>query len=80
MFILTSIKIGVFVSINNGLAEGLIQKKHLPKDIYIFNEKNETLKGINNGIVFRTGLMLLVSIRDTDILNGNLSLNYLKLI
>ena len=71
---------GVFISINNGIVEGLIQKKNLPKDRYVYNEKNETLKGSINGIVFKTGLRLQVSIRETDILNGNLSFNFLKII
>ena len=73
-------KFGVFVSINNGIVEGLIQKRHLPKDRYIFNEKNETLKGSINGIIFKIGLHLQISIRETDILNGNLSFNFLKII
>ncbi len=73
-------KFGIFVSFDKNLVEGLILKKHLPKDIYIYDFKKERLNGEKNKIVFELGNKLKVSIRETDIFNGKILLNFIKLL
>tara|TARA_B100002051_G_scaffold271432_1_gene306145 strand:- start:225 stop:2162 length:1938 start_codon:yes stop_codon:yes gene_type:complete len=71
-------KFGIFVSFDNNLVEGLILKKHLPRDNYIYDHKKEILKGIQNKIIFELGKKLKVSIRETDIINGKILLNFIN--
>ncbi len=73
-------KFGIFITFDNNLVEGLIPKKNLPRDSYIFNEQKETLRGKNNGLYFKLGLKLMVSVKEVDIFNGKLSLNFIKVI
>ena len=73
-------KFGVFVSFNQNLVEGLIHKKNLPRDKYIYNENSELLKGIHTNIIFKTGLKVRVKVLDTDIMAGNISLELVKLL
>ncbi len=67
---------GVFVRFDSNKSEGLIPKRLLPKDHYLFNEKREFLKGKSN--FFKIGMSLLVNIQETDILKGKILLGYCK--
>ena len=73
-------KFGIFISFDDNLAEGLIHKKTLPRDNYIFNEQKELLRGKKNGLVFQLGMKLLVSLKNVDIFNGKLSFNFIKIL
>ena len=73
-------KYGLFVNFDNGLAEGLIHKKSLPNDHYIYDEKKETLYGKHHNIFFQIGTKLKLTIKDTDIFQSKISLNYLSII
>ena len=45
-------KFGIFVSIDNGIADALMPVRELPYDWYEYNEKKQSLTGESNGLIF----------------------------
>ena len=79
-YIISVKKYGLFVNFDNGLAEGLVHKKSLPKDHYIYNDQKETLNGKYYNNFFQIGTKLSLTIKDTDVFNGKISLNFLTIL
>ncbi len=55
-------KFGVFVSIDNGIADALLPTRELPNDWYIYNSEKQSLTGENNGFIFNIGMKFKVKI------------------
>ena len=79
-YVISVKKFGLFVNFDNGLAEGLIHKRSLPKDYYIYNDQKETLNGKYYNNFFQIGTKLSLSIKNTDVFNGKISLNFLTVL
>tara|TARA_B100001758_G_C18303888_1_gene553974 strand:- start:379 stop:1146 length:768 start_codon:yes stop_codon:yes gene_type:complete len=79
-YVISVKKYGLFVNFDNGLAEGLIHKRSLPKDYYIYNDQKETLNGKYYNNFFQIGTKLSLSIKNADVFNGKISLNFLTVL
>ncbi len=76
---ITSIKnFGVFIQFDDFKSEGFIPKRFLPRDRYTYNDKTELLKGEMN--IFKIGMNIRVSIKDSNIIKGKILLDFVKYI
>ncbi len=57
---------GIFIELNETLAEGLIHMKDLDDDYYIFDEKNYSLIGSSSGRQFRLGDKIKVKLKNVN--------------
>lgn len=64
-------RFGLFVSLTESGADGLVPIRSLPNDYYIHDEKQHTLIGRRNGLVFRMGAPVEVKILEADPLTGS---------
>ncbi|MGH1402681.1 MAG: ribonuclease R [Alphaproteobacteria bacterium] len=64
-------RFGLFVTLNESGADGLIPMKSLSDDYYIHDEKAHALIGRRRGHVFRMGAPLRVVIKEADNLTGS---------
>ena len=68
---------GVFVSIENLGADGLIPMRSLPKDSYRLTDGNTELKGVKTGRSFMLGDSLTARLTEASALNGALTFSLL---
>ena len=67
-------KFGLFVTLEGLGAEGLLPLRELPDDRYQVDEKRRRLIGRRNGLIFQSGEPLEVIVRESNPLNGSLTL------
>lgn len=71
--ITTLTKFGMFVSIDNGIAEGLLPLRHLSDDHYIYNEKSNKIFGKRTKKVYKLGDEIPVILSEADLVTGRLT-------
>ncbi len=64
-------RFGLFVTLDESGADGLIPIRTLPKDFYIHDEKNHALVGERSGRVYRMGARLVTTLVEADPLTGS---------
>ena len=64
---------GMYVSIENGIAEGLLPARTMKDDYYIHDQKSATLTGRKNKKVYKVGTVLQVKLLEADIISGRLT-------
>ena len=69
-------KFGIFVSMDNGMAEALLPIRGLPHDWYNYDEKEQTLNGENSGYFFKSGMELSVKITEVTPLTGSITVKW----
>jgi ribonuclease R len=70
--ILSVHKFGIFVSIDEGIADALMPVRELPYDWYEYNEKKQSLTGESNGLIFNVGMKLKAKITEVDSSTGRI--------
>ena len=65
-------KFGMFVSIDNGMADALMPVRELPYDWYDYNQKKQTLTGESNGLIFNVGMKLKAKIAEVNSSTGSI--------
>ena len=70
--ILSVHKFGIFVSIDEGIADALMPVRELPYDWYEYNEKKQSLTGESNGLIFNVGMKLKAKITEVDSPTGSI--------
>jgi ribonuclease R len=70
--ILSVHKFGIFVSIDEGIADALMPVRELPYDWYQYNEKKQSLTGESNGLIFNVGMKLKAKITEVDSSTGSI--------
>ena len=65
-------KFGIFVSIDNGIADALMPVRELPYDWYEYNQKKQSLTGESNGLVFNVGMKLKAKITEVNSSTGSI--------
>ena len=65
-------RFGLFVSIDEYSADGLIPVSALSDDYYVFDENNETLRGTRSGRIFERGQVLDAILKEAVPLTGGL--------
>lgn len=63
---------GLFVTLDESGADGLIPIRTLPKDFYIHDEAQHALIGRDNGLVFRLGAKITVHLVEADPMRGSM--------
>ena len=69
-------RFGLFVSVTDSGADGILPIKRLPNDYYEVFEGTHTLAGRNNGQVFSVGDPITVRLTDADPMTGSLAFDY----
>ena len=64
-------RFGIFVTLDENGADGLIPMRALPDDYYIHDEKQHALIGRKKGKVFRLGATMKVKLKEADGLTGS---------
>ncbi len=64
---------GMYVSIENGIAEGLLPARTMKDDYYVHDPKNATLTGRKNKKSYKVGTILKVKLLEADIITGRLT-------
>lgn len=70
-------KFGVFVTLDEIGADGLVPVRALPQDFYRFDERRHTLTGSRNRRVFGLGQSVEVRLREVEGLTGSLTFDLL---
>lgn len=70
--ILSVHKFGIFVSIDEGIADALMPVRELPYDWYEYNQKKQSLTGESNGLVFNVGMKLKAKITEVNSSTGSI--------
>lgn len=65
-------KFGVFVTLDEIGADGLVPVRALPQDFYRFDERRHTLTGSRNGKVYTLGQQVEARLREVDGLTGSM--------
>mgnify|MGYP003327251153 FL=1 len=65
-------KFGMFVSIDNGIADALMPVRELPYDWYDYNQKKQSLTGESNGLIFNVGIKLKAKIAKVNSSTGSI--------
>ncbi len=65
-------RFGLFVSIDQVGADGLVPIRALPDDYYVHDEARHTLTGRRHGISYRLGDQITVTLREATPINGGL--------
>lgn len=65
-------RFGLFISVDDIGADGLVPIKTLPSDYYIHDEERHLLKGRNNGIIYRLGDRIEVVLREVTPITGGM--------
>ena len=65
-------KFGMFVSIDNGIADALMPLRELPYDWYDYNQKKQSLTGESNGLIFNVGMKLKAKIAEVNSSTGSI--------
>ena len=69
-------KFGIFVSIDNGIAEALLPIKGLPHDWYNYDEIKQILSGERTGYSFKSGMELKVKITEVSPFLGSIAVKW----
>ena len=69
-------KFGIFVSIDNGIAEALLPIKGLPHDWYNYDEIKQILFGESTGYSFKSGMELKVKITEVSPFLGSIAVKW----
>ena len=69
-------KFGIFVSIDQGIAEALLPIKGLPYDWYNFDEATQTLNGESSGYFFKSGMEFKAIITEVNPLIGSIAVKW----
>ncbi len=77
--IVSVVKYGLYVEINETKCEGLVRLSDINGDTYIFDEKNYCLKGYNTGEVIRLGDEVNIVVKHVDLEKRNIDLSLIKL-
>ena len=65
-------KFGMFVSIDNGIADALMPVRELAYDWYDYNQKKQSLTGVSNGLIFNVGMKLKAKITEVNSSTGSI--------
>jgi len=65
-------RFGLFISVDDIGADGLVPIKTLPSDYYIHDEDRHQLRGRNNGITYRLGDRVTVVLREVTPITGGM--------
>ena len=71
-------KFGVFVSIDNGIADALLPIRELPNDWYDFDQIKQILIGERSGNKFNVGMKLKVKIVEVTPLTGSITVKWIS--
>jgi ribonuclease R len=71
-------KFGLFITLNEIGADGLVPVRSLPNDFYHFDERRHTLTGSRNAKVYTLGQAVEVRLREVDGLTGSLSFELME--
>ena len=71
-------KFGVFVSIDDGVAEALLPIRELPYDWYDYDQIKQILLGENSGNLFKSGMKLTVKITEVIPLTGSITVKFVS--
>ncbi|MES2729873.1 MAG: ribonuclease R [Pseudomonadota bacterium] len=66
-------RFGLFISLAEFGADGLLPMRSLPNDYYVHDERRQTLTGRRSGIVFRFGEQIRIRLAEVNALAGMLS-------
>ncbi|MEQ9448430.1 MAG: VacB/RNase II family 3'-5' exoribonuclease, partial [Rhodospirillaceae bacterium] len=69
-------RFGVFVTLDESGADGILPMRHLPRDFYDLNERTHSLRGRGNGLRLRVGDEIDVSLLETDEVAGSIVFEY----
>jgi ribonuclease R len=69
---------GLFVTVDQSGATGLIPIRTLPQDYYHFDEKHHRLLGRSKGLCFRLGDMVMVKLEKVEPVTGGLEFSMVK--
>lgn len=64
-------RFGIFVTLDENGADGLIPMRALPEDFYIHDEKQHALIGRRSGRIYRLGATMKVKLKEADGLTGS---------
>jgi len=64
-------RFGIFVTLDENGADGLIPMRSLPDDYYIHDEKQHALVGRKKGRIYRLGATMKVKLKEADGLTGS---------
>ena len=65
-------KFGMFVSIDNGVADALMPVRELPYDWYNYSQIEQSLTGESNGLIFNVGMKLKAKIAEVNSSTGSI--------
>jgi len=65
-------RFGIFITVDDIGADGLVPIKTLPNDYYIHDEERHLLRGRNNGMVFRLGDRVEVQLKEVTPVTGGM--------
>ena len=71
-------KFGIFISIDDGVAEALLPIRELPYDWYDYDQIKQILLGKNSGYFFRSGMILTVKIAEVIPLTGSITVKFVS--
>ncbi len=71
-------KFGLFITLDEIGADGLVPVRSLPSDYYHFDERRHVLTGSRNGKVYTLGQAVEVRLREVDALTGSLSFELME--
>ncbi len=69
-------KFGIFVSIEDGMADSLLPIRNLPYDWYDFDPKTQTLNGVDKGYKFIIGMKFKAKIIEVEPLTGSIIVKF----
>lgn len=64
-------RFGLFVTLDENGADGLVPMRSLPDDFYVHDEKQHALIGRRHGRVYRLGAPVLIRLKEADGLTGS---------
>ena len=71
-------KFGIFISIDEGVAEALLPIRELPYDWYDYDQIKQILLGEKSGYLFKNGMKLNVKITEVTPLTGSITVKYVS--
>ena len=71
-------KFGIFISIDDGVAEALLPIRELPYDWYEYDQIKQILLGKNSGYFFKNGMILNVKITEVIPLTGSITVKFVS--
>lgn len=64
-------RFGLFVTLNDSGADGLVPIRTMPQDFYVHDEKAHALVGRRTGRIYRLGAQVRVVVTDADAISGS---------